>query len=175
MECLGRRTSFTQPPLHCPHSSQILAERGAVCVTAVAQDDLGDGSGNPPLPPGAPPSWAGIGLGSLAPLYNPDAFPGGRGGGFAGITAGGGRLRFISAAPAASQLVTPGASGGGGLGGGGQGHFVAEKVGGERGGEGVLGCCVVVFVLGGRLGFVFFSAPLPLPNLNRPGSTINVN
>eukprot|EP00752_Nemacystus_decipiens_P015088 g13442.t1 len=67
-------------------------------------------------------------LGSLAPLYNPDAFPGGRGGGFAGVTAGGGRLRFVSAAPAASQLVTPGASGGGGLGGGGQGHFVAEKV-----------------------------------------------
>eukprot|EP00903_Cladosiphon_okamuranus_P018754 g17257.t1 len=109
-------------------SALILAERGAVCVSAVAQDDLGDGSGNPPLPPGAPPSWAGIGLGSVAPLYNPDAFPNGRGGGFAGITAGGGRLRFISAAPAASQLVTPGTSGGGGLGGGGQGHFVAEKV-----------------------------------------------
>lgn len=105
--------------------SKILSERGAVCVTAIAQDDLGDGSGSPPLPPGAPPSWAGIGLGSLAPLENRRAFPGGC---FAGITAGGGRLRFISSAPAASQLVTPGVSGGGGLGGGGQGHFVAAKV-----------------------------------------------
>ncbi|CAM9706988.1 unnamed protein product, partial [Ectocarpus sp. 8 AP-2014] len=93
-------------------SALILAERGAVCVSAIAQDDLGDGSGAPPLPPGAPPSWAGIGLGSLAPLYNPDAFPGGGGGGFAGVTAGGGRIRFISAAPAASQLVNPGTSGG---------------------------------------------------------------
>ncbi|CAN0177280.1 unnamed protein product, partial [Ectocarpus sp. 4 AP-2014] len=109
-------------------SALIIAERGAVCVSAIAQDDLGDGSGAPPLPPGAPPSWAGIGLGSLAPLYNPDAFPRGGGGGFAGVTAGGGRIRFISAAPAASQLVNPGTSGGGGLGGGGQGHFVAEKV-----------------------------------------------
>ena len=104
---------------------QILAERGAVCVTPIAQDDLGDGSGSPPLPPGAPPSWAGVGLGSLAPLNKRDAFPGG---GFAAVTAGGGRLRFISAAPASAQLVTPGTSGGGGLGGGGQGHFVAAKV-----------------------------------------------
>lgn len=96
-----------------------------MCVTPIAQDDLGDGSGSPPLPPGAPPSWAGIGLGSLAPILNHAAFPAG---GFAGITAGGGRLRFISAAPVGSQLVTPGASGGGGLGGGGQGHFVAAKV-----------------------------------------------
>ncbi|CAN0405298.1 unnamed protein product, partial [Pylaiella littoralis] len=56
-------------------SALILAERGAVCVASIAQDDLGDGSGNPPLPPGAPPSWAGIGLGSLAPLCNPEAFP----------------------------------------------------------------------------------------------------
>lgn len=103
-------------------------------MSAIAQDDLGDGSGAPPLPPGAPPSWAGIGLGSLAPLYNPDAFPGGGGGGFAGVTAGGGRIRFISAAPAASQLVNPGTSGGGGLGGGGQGHFVAEKVRWQSGG-----------------------------------------
>eukprot|EP00904_Undaria_pinnatifida_P008679 jgi/Undpi1/4941/HiC_scaffold_19.g08293.m1 len=107
-------------------SALILAERGAVCVTPIAQDDLGDGSGSPPLPPGAPPSWAGIGLGSVAPILNHAAFPAG---GFAGITAGGGRLRFISAAPVGSQLVTPGASGGGGLGGGGQGHFVAAKVG----------------------------------------------
>lgn len=104
---------------------QILAERGAVCITPIEQDDLGDGSGSPPLPPGAPPSWAGVGLGCLAPLNNRGAFPGG---GFVGVTAGGGRLRFISAAPAAAQLVTPGASGGGGLGGGGQGHFIAAKV-----------------------------------------------
>lgn len=96
-----------------------------MCITPIAQDDLGDGSGSPPLPPGAPPSWAGLGLGSLAPLCNPAAIPGG---GFVGITAGGGRLRFISAASAASQLVTPGASGGGSLGGGGQGNFVAAKV-----------------------------------------------
>lgn len=118
-------------------------------MTPMAQDDLGDGSGSPPLPPGAPPSWAGVGLGSLAPLLNRRAFPGG---GFASITAGGGRLRLVSTASAASQLVTPGASGGGGLGGGGQGHFVAAKVGGCR----VVSCRVVSSNNGRGLAFGFF-------------------